>query len=132
MLHFEHPPQYGQDRTDIRTFERRIRRAEQFLRRPVRQQDTPRIVHCQNGQRAGFNQNAHLLLGRLAQPDLCLQLLQMGEYETPFSVELGEEKSRQGEAGKCDYNTKWSARTPSYRAEFLPQDRTDGGGRSDL
>ena len=57
------------------------------------------VIQREDGERAGFDQDAHLLLGLLPQPHLFLPLLQMLRQQPPAVVQLRHEEARHGEPG---------------------------------
>ena len=79
------------------------------------------MIEREDGERAGFDQDPHLLLRFLPQFDLLFHLGQVQRHEAPVALQFGDEQSRQRETAECRGDAQHRTRVPRQRMELLEQ-----------
>ncbi len=128
----EHAVEDRQVRRHIAALQRFVVEAEQLARRFVGESDAAGLIQREDGQRAGFDQDADLLLGLLAQADLALALRQMFRQIAPALVQLGDEETGHGVARHDDGDAFGSAGSEPQGVEGLAQEAAAGRHQQDL
>ena len=98
----QHAVQNRQVGRHVRALQRFVFKAEQLARRFVGQGDPAGVIQREDGQRAGLDQDPHLLLRLLPQADLPLAFRQMVRQIAPALVQRSHEEAGHGEARDDD------------------------------
>ena len=119
-------------RRHIAALQRFVFKAEQFARRFVGQFHPSGLIEREDGERAGFDQNPHLLLRLLPQENLPLAFRQMVGQVAPALVQRGDEEACHREARDHDADAFGGAGSEPQRVEGFAQEAATRGHEQNL
>ena len=99
--------------------------AEEFAGAFVGQHDVAGMVQGEDGEGAGFDQDAYLLFGLFAQQDLGFALGEVFGQVAAALVEGGDEEARHGVAGKRNRQAFGGSGRKLQRVEDVAQEGAD-------